>query len=93
MNRKMEQKEIQDALLDIGRLLGLIESSSNEKLEPQFQHSKLADGRVMLVDDLGHSKGLPVNDAATELYHSVCRPGATWEIRGDVVIANDSDFE
>jgi hypothetical protein len=52
----------------------------------------LRDGRVMFVDDLGHPKALPVNAKATELYHSVCRPGTTWEIRGDVVIALERDF-
>ncbi|MGH7462814.1 MAG: hypothetical protein ACREMA_17545 [Longimicrobiales bacterium] len=47
---------------------------------------------VMLVDDLGHSKKLPVNQKATELYWSVCRPGTTHTIRGDVVIVPDYDF-
>ncbi len=47
---------------------------------------------VMFVDDIGISKGLPVNAKATELYHGVCRPGNTHQIRGDVAIVNDEDF-
>lgn len=47
---------------------------------------------VMLVDDLGHDRGLPVNADATRLYHANCRPGATHTIRGDVVVVPDADF-
>ena len=47
---------------------------------------------VMIVDDLGHRKGLPVNEAATALYLERCLPGTDWQIRGDVVIVPDSDF-
>lgn len=47
---------------------------------------------VMLVDDLGHSKRLPVNAEATRLYHLNCRPGTTHTIRGDVVVVPDDDF-
>lgn len=47
---------------------------------------------VMLVDDLGHDKGLPVNEEATRLYHLNCRPGTTHQIRGDVVVVPDLDF-
>lgn len=53
----------------------------------------LRNGMVMLVDDLGHAKDLPVNYAATFLYHGVCRTGVEWQIRGDVVIVPDADFE
>lgn len=53
----------------------------------------LADGvHVMLVDDLGYQRGLPVNEKATALYMQRCRPGATHLIVGDVVIVPDSDF-
>lgn len=34
----------------------------------------------------------PVNPAATKLYHSICRPGTTHQIVGDVAIALDEDF-
>jgi hypothetical protein len=34
----------------------------------------------------------PVNPEATKLYHSVCVPGTTHEIVGDVAIARDEDF-
>jgi hypothetical protein len=52
----------------------------------------LRDGRVMIVDDLGHKKNLAVNERATKMYHSVCKPGTTHVIRGPVVIARDADF-
>lgn len=53
----------------------------------------LRDGRVMIVDDLGHSKGLSVNPKATQLYWSVCRPGTTNHIVGDVAVVYDIDFK
>jgi len=34
----------------------------------------------------------PVNDKATELYHSICKPSATHQIAGDVAVAWDKDF-
>lgn len=52
----------------------------------------LRDGRVMLVDDTGFVDGKPVNPAATEIYHSVCRPGTTHPICGDAAIVEDNDF-
>jgi len=33
-----------------------------------------------------------VNQEATALYHSVCRPGTTHQIVGDVALVRDSDF-
>lgn len=56
--------------------------------------SRGAPLRVMVVDDLGHPKGLPINEAATALYHEQCRPGSNPPpIRGDVAIVFDHDFE
>jgi hypothetical protein len=52
----------------------------------------LRDGRVMMGDDNAHPKRLPINEQATKLYHSVCKPGTTHVIRGDVVVTLDSDF-
>lgn len=53
----------------------------------------LADGvHAMLMDDQGHTKGLAINAKATHLYHEVCMPGTTHEIRGDVVIVPDFDY-
>lgn len=52
----------------------------------------LRDGRVMLIDDLGHQKQLHSNAEATKLYHSVCRPGTTHQIVGDVAVCWDEDF-
>ena len=34
----------------------------------------------------------PVNEKATKLYLSVCRPGTTHQIVGDVAIVNAEDF-
>lgn len=34
----------------------------------------------------------PANAEATKLYHSVCLPGTTHQIVGDVAIARDADF-
>ncbi len=47
---------------------------------------------VMLVDDEGALKDLPVNTKATALYHANCVPGTTWKIHGDAVIVPDSDY-
>jgi hypothetical protein len=48
--------------------------------------------QVMLVDDRGHEKGLPVNAEATALYLANCIVGTTHQIRGDVVVVPDEDF-
>ena len=51
---------------------------------------------IMFVDDIGAgfegSKPKPVNPKATALYRSICRPGTTASIHGDVAICNDEDF-
>jgi hypothetical protein len=47
---------------------------------------------VMLLDDLGYAKQLPVNDKATELYLENCHPHVTHQIRGDVVVVPDGDY-
>ena len=53
--------------------------------------ARLADRlHVMLVDDEGISKNLPVNPAATRLYQEA--RGIPYQIRGDVVIVPDSDY-
>lgn len=53
----------------------------------------LRDGRLMLVDDQGHEKELPINANATRFYLHVTRRGTSHVIRGDVAIARDADFE
>jgi len=53
----------------------------------------LRDDRIMFVDDLGYRRGRPNNTEATALYHKVCRPGTTHQIKGDVVIGRDDDFQ
>lgn len=35
----------------------------------------------------------PVNPEATKLYHSICRPGTTHQVVGDVALVRDADFE
>lgn len=57
-----------------------------------FDTVNLRNGSVMMVDDNGIAKGLPVNAKATEVYHMMCVPGTTHKIQGDAVIVNDSDF-
>lgn len=52
----------------------------------------LRDGRVLLIDDQGVAKRLPRNEAATALYHSICKPGTTTPVLGDAVLALDADF-
>lgn len=47
---------------------------------------------VMLVDDLGIRKELPINSKATDLYWANCIPGTTHQIRGNVVIVPDGDY-
>jgi hypothetical protein len=54
------------------------------------------------IDVVDHGTGLitlkpaparkPVNALATELYWSVCHPGTTHQIFGDVALVRDSDF-
>jgi hypothetical protein len=48
--------------------------------------------QIMVVDDTGMVDGKPVNSKATELYHSICKPGTVWAIHGDVALCNDLDF-
>lgn len=50
------------------------------------------DDLIMLVDDSGYESNLPVNEAASALYLKRCKPGTSWQIRGDVVLVNDLDF-
>jgi hypothetical protein len=61
----------------------------NADIGPQFTMRQ----PVMVLDDLGYQKELTTNVAATVLYLSICRPGTTHEILGDVVIIDDADFE
>lgn len=71
------------ALRDIARMIGA----------DTIGTVRLADRKhVMLVDDDGHLKRLPVNAEGTRLYHETCVPGTTWPIVGDVVIVPDSDY-
>ena len=46
----------------------------------------------VMVDDIGHDKQLPVNDIATKKYWSVCLVGTVHQIRGDVFMQLDSEF-
>jgi hypothetical protein len=51
------------------------------------------DKKIMLVDDNGLAKGLPRNVVATRLYRSVCLPGTTGFIVGDVALVDEEDFQ
>lgn len=54
---------------------------------------KLKHGMVMLIDDAGQEKKLPINYLATAIVYGSQPYGIEREIRGDVVIAPDTDFE
>lgn len=60
-----------------------------------FDCVNLRDGRVMMVDDISHTREVkpPINEEATRLYHSVCVLGTTWPILGDVIVTNDADWQ
>ncbi len=75
--------------------------------ETSIRFTWTLDGRaetIMSVDDIGTGfvgTGLSrkrvgptkqVNEKATALYWSVCKPGTTHQIHGDVAICNDEDF-
>jgi hypothetical protein len=47
---------------------------------------------IMFVDDNSVAADKPVNEKATELYHRICKPGTTWQIRGDVAVTRDRYF-
>jgi hypothetical protein len=54
----------------------------------------LKDGvHVMIVDDVGHRKDLPINNKATYLYWEKCVRPVFHVIRGDVLIVPDEDYE
>lgn len=53
----------------------------------------LKHGMVMLIDDAGQEKKLPINYLATAIVYGSQPYGIEREIRGDVVIAPDTDFE
>ena len=73
-------------------LHGIREAIHCETLDVvQIGRAKGTD-EIMLVDDSGALTGKPVNEKATQLYHRICKPGTTWQIRGDVAIARDRDF-
>ncbi len=78
--------EVLDKKLAISEVRATIKASTLDTV-------LLADRRhVMLVDDNGHFKELPVNEQATALYLDRCFPGTLHQIRGDVVVVPDSDF-
>jgi hypothetical protein len=52
----------------------------------------LLHGVVMLCDDVGHKKGLALNEAATQLYWSKCGGQVDHYIVGDVYLCPDDDF-
>jgi hypothetical protein len=79
--------EIETGRLSLDDVHALIGADYLDTVNLRDQH-----GHVMLVDDLGHRKELPVNMKATALYLTVCVPETRHQIRGDVVIVPDGDF-
>lgn len=73
----------------IAELRTLISADTIDSVQLRHMGNPL---HLMLVDDRGHEKGLPVNEEATRLYLANCYPGTTHQIRGDVVIVPDEDF-
>ena len=49
------------------------------------------NGHIEIVP-IAPKNGKTINPEATKIYHSICRPGTTHQIVGDVVIALDEDF-
>lgn len=47
---------------------------------------------VLMIDDAGDARALPINRTASKLYWLNCIPGTTHPIRGDAVIVPDEDF-
>lgn len=89
--RKVIRTDGTEQLLDAPVSISQIEKLIHAELLDTV-NMRDAGRHVMLVDDNGISKGLPVNEKATQLYHSVCIPGTTHQIHGDVVIVPDDDF-
>lgn len=56
-----------------------------------FDTVNFRNGSVMMVDDNGYQKGLPINLAATGFYRFRA-PTSDHVIVGDVAIVNDNDF-
>ena len=53
---------------------------------------KHTSGIVETVEVIPTTPNKPINAAATRLYHSICVPGTTHQIVGDVAVVNDADF-
>jgi hypothetical protein len=73
-----------DKPLTIHQLAKLLNTDLVDSIELQC-------GKLMVID-IAPDRDLPVNNAATFIYHSVSRPGVEWKIRGDAVIVPKSDF-
>jgi hypothetical protein len=72
--------------LSIREIVALIDAEAVDTV-------RLSDGiHVMVVDDAGHAKELPVNTAATYLYWDKCGGPVEHVMVGDVVVVPDADF-
>ena len=67
---------------------------TDEIIKAEFLDTVMLRDRVhvMLVDDNGIDKNLPINMEATKLYWERCGGRNNHHIRGTVVIVPDSDF-
>lgn len=74
------------AMADLREIIGADALDTVTLRQPELR------GHVMLVDDAGHDKALPVNTLATAMYLANCVPGTMHRIRGDVVVVPDDDF-
>lgn len=50
-------------------------------------------GKAHVFERVALAPKKPVNAKATALYHSVCRPGTTHQIVGDVIVVVDADVD
>jgi hypothetical protein len=56
-----------------------------------LDHFTCTNGDLVMVDDLGHGKRLPINKKASELYWARCKPGTTHPIVGPVAVIPAKD--
>jgi hypothetical protein len=81
-----EEKKINLTSFDSARKM-ICEYGYNSHLEI----INLQDGKMMLIDEEGKFKKLPLNEVATDLAHSIEAIYPSDYICGDVIIINDVD--
>jgi hypothetical protein len=71
--------------------LAAIQASALETI-PIGRANTPPDDQIMLVDDTGALRDLPVNAKATALDQAICVPGNPHHIHGDVIVTYDWYF-